>query len=411
MDHINAIDNRTSAQTVEQCPSSVGVGHPKVPPYRKILHIFKVFPPDVYGGIPYVIAYCMAVGKRLFRQDLIITSTNPSVQAGSEPSIERVRSFGNLFSLPLAPWYPLRLWQKAKNYDLLVLHAPFPLADLVFGLGFRPSIPLAVYWHADVVTHHRLGRVIWPLMAKTLERALIIAVSNRRAVHREEILERFGHKIVEIPFPVDVQKFTPNAAERADIQRLQVEYPHLVIAVGRLVGYKGFDILIKAIKPIENAQLLIVGEGKERARLQSLISTSGLEHRVKLLGSVDERSLVSYLNAARVFVLPSVSEAETFGIVQIEAMAAGLPIVNTSLSTAVPLVARHGHEAITVKPNDETALTHAIKAILTDEVLRKSLIANARERLQDFSGDVFEERIIQFYLAAMQRTSCECPAQ
>ncbi|MFX5472303.1 glycosyltransferase, partial [Acinetobacter baumannii] len=67
--------------------------------------------------------------------------------------VERVRSFGNLLSLPAAPAYPWRLWRRIADYDLLAIHAPFPLADLVFAFGFGRNRPVVVHWHADIVTH------------------------------------------------------------------------------------------------------------------------------------------------------------------------------------------------------------------------------------------------------------------
>src|SRR5437763_14134674 len=102
-----------------------------------------------------------------------------------------------------------------------------------------------------------------------------------------------------------------------------------------------------------------------------MIRSLGVADRVRLLGSAPHAKLVEFMRTADVFVLPSVTNAETFGIAQLEAMAAGRPVINTSLDTAVPRVARHGIEAITVPPGDHARLADAIATLLQDPKRRQ----------------------------------------
>jgi rhamnosyl/mannosyltransferase len=106
-------------------------------------------------------------------------------------------------------------------------------------------------------------------------------------------------------------------------------------------------------------------------------------------------------HSAQVFAFPSTTEAEGFGIVQIEAMAAGLPIVNTHVATTVPLVARHEREALTVPPNDPQALSHALSRILDDPALAEKLGGAGRERASnEFDQAVFRDRMAAVYADA-----------
>jgi len=136
-----------------------------------------------------------------------------------------------------------------------------------------------------------------------------------------------------------------------------------VLAVGRLVPYKGFDILVEALAKLD-ATAMIVGDGVLNKRLRNLALARGLKDRVIFTGSVSRERLRVLLHASRVFAFPSINDRETFGIAQLEAMAAGRPIVNTALPTGVPLVARHGIESLTVPPGDPNALAEAIGRLL-----------------------------------------------
>ncbi len=368
---------------------SIRVRNPASPARRlRVLHAFKIYYPEVYGGIPYAIEKAMQVRPDLFDHELLVCSTDPDAPGNAMEGVTRVRSLGNLMSLPIAPTYPLRLWQRMKDADLVILHAPFPLADLVLGLGLRPRVPVIVYWHSDIVSQKFFGRLLQPLLMSTLRRAKRILLSDERILHRRELADAFAKKLVAVPYAIDLKRFVLSDEERRQAEAIRARHPRLVIAVGRLVKYKGFDILIEAARSI-NATIMIVGEGIERDALQASIDASHLGDRVRLIGSLSERDLIVHLHAARVYALPSITNAETFGIVQLEAMAAGLPVVNTRLDTAVPLVARDGIEAITVAPGDAGAFAGAVNQMLDDDILRQRAADAALKRAADFSTETY----------------------
>ena len=360
-------------------------------PRLRVLHAFKIYYPEVYGGIPYAIEQAMQVRPDLFQHELLVCSTDPAASANQMAGVERVRSFGNLFSLPLAPFYPFRLWQKMKHADVVILHAPFPLADLVLGLGLRRKVPVIVYWHSDIISQKFFGALLRPLLMATLRRAKAILLSNERILHRRVLIDRFAEKLKQLTYPIDAQRFVLSEDESGAVQALKDRYPRLVLAVGRLVKYKGFDVLIEAARSVD-AAFLIVGEGSERPALQAAIERAGLDERVRLVGALKERDLVVHLHAANMFVMPSVTNAETFGIAQLEAMAAGCPVVNTQLDTMVPLLARDNTEAITVQPRDAGALAAALTTLFNNAALRRHLAVNAKERAHAFSTEAFARR-------------------
>ncbi|MGY4305773.1 glycosyltransferase involved in cell wall biosynthesis/ABC-type polysaccharide/polyol phosphate export permease [Bradyrhizobium sp. USDA 4369] len=363
-----------------------------------VLHVFKVFYPDLFGGTLTVIRdICAGLAHAAASSVLVCSDApRPRHEIVNGIPVERVRSLGNLLSLPIAPTYPLRLWRRIAAYDLVALHAPFPLADLVFAFGLGRARPLVVHWHADIVSHGRLRWLVEPLMRRTLQRAEAIIVSDAALATRTALLRDVANKCHVVPFGVDLRKFAalengerPGSAGRR------------VVACGRLVPYKGFDILIRAAAG-HDFEVRIIGEGRERAHLQQLIDGFGVADRVRLLGSLSDPEMVGEIGAADVFVMPSVTNAETFGLVQLEAMAAGRPIINTALDTGVPRVARDGLEAVTVPPGDAVALAGAINALLADPARRRRMGDAARQRAAThFAAAAFDQGIEQVYRRAV----------
>ena len=361
-----------------------------------VLHIFKVYYPDLFGGTLSVIRDICASLKDIFSAGVLVCSRTggKSRIVINDVAVERVRSFGDVLSLPAAPTYPLRLWRRIAEHDLLALHAPFPLADLVFAFGLGRNRPLVVHWHADIVSHAALRPFVEPLMRRTLKRAQAIIVSDAVLVENTPLLREFADKCHTVPFGIDVSKYNL-PAPRPD--RVNAR-GRLVLACGRLVPYKGFDVLVRAAVD-RSFEVWIVGEGRER--LRQLIKSLGVQDRVRLLGSVPESERVKLMCIADVFVMPSVSNAETFGLVQLEAMAAGRPVVNTSLDTAVPQVARHGIEAVTVPPGDPEKLGEAIDSLIADPERRRRMGEAARQRATtEYSTAAFSKGIETVYREA-----------
>jgi hypothetical protein len=167
-----------------------------------VLHIFKVYYPDLFGGTLSVIRDICAGLKDIFAASVLVCSKFGGQRriVVNDVAVERVRSFGDVLSLPAAPTYPLRLWRRIAEHDLLALHAPFPLADLVFALGLGRSRPLVVHWHADIVSHASLRRFVEPLMRRTLRRAEAIIVSDAVLIENTPLLREFANKCHAVPF-------------------------------------------------------------------------------------------------------------------------------------------------------------------------------------------------------------------
>ena len=175
----------------------------------------------------------------------------------------------------------------------------------------------------------------------------------------------------------------------------------IVLFVGRLSYYNGVEYLIEAMQSV-NAKLLIAGDGKLREKLENMTVSLGLEERVKFLGKVSNELLKYCYQICDVFVLPSVEPTEAFGLVQLEAMAYGKPVINTLLPTGVPFVSIDGKTGLTVEPRNSKALADAINKLLSDDELRKKFGIQARNRVvENFTVDKMNEKILKVYQELM----------
>lgn len=370
----------------------------------RILHAYKVYFPSVYGGIPSVIAMLATLPRQEFETEILVArGRGPGVvyEFGGV-KVEAVSSLATVMSTPLAPTYPFRLLAKARAADVVVHHAPFPLTDI--GILLLPkNTALVVHWHAEVVGRSWLMRVLAPFIRNSLRRADRIVVSDPVIIENSPYLKEFSEKCVAIPYGCDDAYWGQlNSDDQREVDRLKEEYPRLIVAVGRLVSYKGYEIFLRAMQDVD-ANAVIIGEGQLRAELTEIAKELGVSSRIRLLGVLEPHEVKQYIHAARVLAFPSVSEAEAFGLVQLEAMSASKPIVNTALPTAVPHIARDGREGLTVPAGDPVAFAGALNRVLDQPDFATALGKAGRERVRiEYNQSLFLSRMQDVYEQALQ---------
>lgn len=366
----------------------------------RIVHAYKIAKPEREGGIPEAIdILASGLAARGIDNEVVVARVKGFKQSDTFNGVKvtRAASFGDILSLPMSPTYPSLLKNRIKGADIVAFHTPFPLADPVLAF-LPPHQGLVVHWHADIVRQKRSAALLAPLRRAMLDRADRIVVAHRTIVESNKTLESYRDKIITIPYGIDVEAWEEETSEdHQAIDRLKKKFPVLFVAVGRLVTYKGFDILLEAMRRVKG-HLIICGEGPERDNLEAMIEECGLTGRVTLAGPISTTQMRRFLKAATSFVFPSITSAETFGIVQLEAMAAGAPIINTALSTAVPDIARDGQEALTVAPGNIDELSNAMRVMASDPVLNWRLREAGRMRVRrEFSRDAFVARTLACY--------------
>jgi len=343
----------------------------------RVLHVGKFFHPARGGIETYVKTVCDGLRGHVDVQVLVANPVARTVRerVGDVP-VTRVASFGQVASVALTPRLPALLGR--YDVDVVHLHAPNPLAELAYlwsPLARRSR--LVVTWHSDVVRQRWFGALYRPLSRRLLARADAICVATPNHVASSALLPAYADKIHLCAFGVE-----PDAAhaDGRTVQALRARYGRrpLVLGVGRLVYYKGFELLLEAMVGLD-ATLVLVGDGPLRGRLEQRVAALGLRDRVQLVGEQDD--VRPWFAACDVFVLPSTHRSEAFGIVQIEAMAFAKPVVSTRLGTGVEWVNRHGETGLVVPVGDVAALRDAIGWLLADPVRRTVMGARAARRV------------------------------
>jgi glycosyltransferase involved in cell wall biosynthesis len=302
-------------------------------------------------------------------------------------------------SVPFSVAFPRAL--RTARADLMVVHEPNPWALVSLAL-VRPRIPLAVWFHSEVV-RNRLQYALFyhPLVRAVYAHARRVVVSSAALADNAAALQPYRDRVTVIPFGIDTARWTasPKIRGRADAIRARTGSRPLLLFAGRMVPYKGLDVLLRALQTLDVAAVL-AGSGPSREASMVLARELSIDDRVSFPGEVPRDELAALYHASDLFVLPSVTKAEAFGYVQLEAMACGKPVVSTRVASGVPWVNQHGVTGLTVPPGDVDALRNAIATLAADPALRARMGAAGRARVQtEFGLEQMAERTMALYAA------------
>ena len=363
----------------------------------KVLQINKAYPP-VVGGVEKVVS---DIGEALASKvDMRVLVANDSFKAKDEHvgkvRVRRSPSLGKLFSMPIAPFFPIDLF-KHRNVDVMHFHFPFPIAE-VSSLLFKTRAKKIVTWHSDIVRQKSFMPFYKPALLRFLRSMDKVVVTSPNMMESSEILKEFRDKCLVIPLGVDTERFelTGEVSRKADEIRKRYSRP-LILFMGRLVYYKGVEYLVRAMEKVD-AQLVIGGDGPLRNSLESLTRERNLKDRIEFVGFISDEDLSAYYHACEFFVLPSIERSEAFGIVQIEAQACGKPVISTDLATGVPYANLDGVTGITVPNKDAEALSIAMNELLQNREKSEKLGSQARIRvMEEFTVKTMSERYYDLY--------------
>ena len=375
----------------------------------KIVQVTKAYAP-VVGGVETVVStlaeglsreHSVSVGVLVCRD---VRSIRSSDSAMNGIPVRAAGRWGTLLSVPVSPMLPSMLAQ--SEGDILHLHEPFPLADLA--IFTRPAIMqrfkrLVISWHGDIARQAWAMPLYRHLLNRILEKASRIMASSPQLVANSTVLFPFRDRCTVLPYGLDLSWAGATVDRTSRVQEIRRTYgAPLVLSVGRLVYYKGLRYLVDAMRSVPGAHAVIIGSGPLEGSLREQISTAGLEQRVHVLPHQSEEELHAFYMACDVFVLPSIARSEAYGLVQIEAMACGKPVISTEINTGTTFVNLDGLTGLTVPPCDAAALSSALDRLLGDDELRASLGENARARaMKEFTVDHMVRRALDVYRSAL----------
>jgi glycosyltransferase involved in cell wall biosynthesis len=325
-------------------------------------------------------------------------------------SVTYVPRWGTLASLPISPaFFPSLARARA---DILHVHEPFPLVDLAMLL--YPRIPshfsrIVVSWYSDIIRQRWALPFYRPIIHRFLRTVDRILVSVPSLIDNSEFLIPYRERCEVIPLGVNLDWVHHRETRAGKVAEIRAKYgTPLVLFVGRLVYYKGVEYLIEAMSKLPEARLVMIGSGPLKAQVEEGIARFHLHGRVTLIPYAPPEDLYTFYEACDMLVLPSTERSETYGLVQVEAMACGKPVVSTNIGTGVNFVNQHGKTGFTVQPRNVQALVGAMGELIanTDLALRFGEYAKQRA-LHEFSAETMVERTMRVYddLLSRKRTA------
>lgn len=365
----------------------------------RVAHVYRDYFDDLPGGIErHIHEVCHGLAGA-YEMEAVIASQDRRhhVRKDGEVVVRMTPQLVRIQGVPVTPSLPRDLRRGA--YDIIHAHAPNPTGEIALRVAGRGSAKVLTY-HCDPGRARFLFPAYRMLLRSVTDACSNVVVSSAALIESSPVLSRFRDRreedLVVIPFGVDTDRFSPGSTERSEVVKLGWGSGPTVLFLGRVRYYKGLDVLLDAMASVD-ARLVVAGEGP----LADEIKTRGralLGERFVSIARVPEDLLPDVYRAADLFCLPSTSEAETFGLAAIEAMASGLPVITTEVGTATSVVNVDGTTGVVVPAGDPSALAEALTALLGDPGSRVDMGAAARDHaVAHFSRTTMLDSIDRLY--------------
>ncbi len=345
----------------------------------RILQVYKDIHPFVRGGIErYIHDLSKYLSSEGHEVDVLVAGGSDAQEQVSGFNVMIYPCICRILSNPIS----LRLHRILKNTpaDVLHFHLPLPSAVAAWMLSGRDT-PYIVTYHSDIVRQAFFLPLYGPLLRRFLKGAFRVIATSDTYRDTSKYLSVLENTTV-IPIGSDLHVFKPPD------RTVKEDY---VLFVGRFRKYKGIEVLLDAWNEFPRRRLLMVGGGPLESRVRMRIRKEKLN--VTIVSDPSDLELVELYQQARCLVLPSTLRSEAFGMVQTEAMACGIPVISTALSTGVPWVNASGVSGLVIPPADAAALAGALMK-LDDPDLHSILAEGALKRAKRcFNAARFFEQV------------------
>ncbi len=365
----------------------------------RIVQLGKFYP--VRGGVEKV-EYDLMVGlsEQGVKCDMMCAASNGgniTTAINKNADLICCKSLFKYAATMISPSMIAQLRSKRKSYNIVHIHHPDPMATLALILsGYKGRV--IMHWHSDILKQKMLLKLYRPLQNWLLKRADLIVGTSPVYLKESPFLQEVQDKTVALPIGVDAM---PHEVEKTNAIKGQYPGKKIVFSLGRLVDYKGYKYLVKAAKYLGDEYVVLIGGiGPLREDLQNEIDSLGLQERVKLLGFIEDDEVAAYYGACDLFCLPSIQKTEAFGIVQIEAMSLGKPVVTTKIpESGVAWVNEDGISGINVDTENAKQLADAIIEITANEETYKRYSKGALDRYNRlFTKELMISNCLDIYL-------------
>jgi glycosyltransferase involved in cell wall biosynthesis len=366
----------------------------------RILHIYKDYFPVVGGIENHVKMLAEAQAARGHNVSVLVTSRDHRTHIEMLNGVRVIFAarLATILSAPISP--ALFDLLRRETPDIAHLHFPYPFGEIANYFCGRARRTIVTY-HSDIIRQKYTRALYHPLMQRALAHVDCIIATSPNYIVSSPVLARWKDKCTVVPLGIDPVPFERAIELQSALPKSLSRFtPHasLLLFVGHLRYYKGLDYLIEALCELPRAQLIVVGAGPMERAWRALARDRGVDERIAFVGQVSDAELPGYYAASDIFVLPASERSEAFGAVQLEAMAAGKPVVCTELGTGTSFVNVDGETGFVVPVRNSHALATAISRLMDDAELRARMGIAGRARVrQEFTLEKMVERVMEVY--------------
>lgn len=347
----------------------------------RVLHFFKTYYPDSFGGIEQVIfQLCKGTARYGFTGEVLALSPHPHETPidFSGHLVHQAKLDFQVASTGFS-WSAFRKFATlARQADIIHLHYPWPFMDIVH-FATRHGKPTVVTYHSDIVKQKTLLKLYRPLKNRFLGSVDRIVATSPNYLATSPVLNRYRAKVVEITYGLDKSTYPTPAPDTMARWRLKFgEGQRFFLFVGMLRYYKGLHILLDALQDT-GYPVVIVGSGPVEAELKKHAAQLGLNH-VHFLGILPDEDKVALLQLCYGVIFPSHLRSEAFGISLLEGAMYGKPMISSEIGTGTTFVNIGGETGLVVPPSDPAALRQAMRYLWEhpDEAAEMGKRAEAR---------------------------------
>ncbi|WP_256078060.1 glycosyltransferase family 4 protein [Massilia sp. YIM B04103] len=363
----------------------------------RVLHFYKTYYPDSWGGIEQVIRQMCVGTSRLGVTNEVLTLTRNGGPAQMEIEghlVHRVPLDFEIASNAFSFAAIRRLARLARKADVIHYHFPWPFMDLAHFMA-RVNKPSLVTYHSDIVRQKTLLRVYAPLKQRFLKSVDTIVATSPNYMASSPVLRRYRHKTRTITYGLDRTIYPEPRAEVMEKWRAECG-ERFFLFVGVLRYYKGLHILLDAMAGLDYP-VVIVGAGPIEQELKEHAARLNLHH-VKFLGAVEEEDKIALLKLSYAMAFPSHLRSEAFGISLLEGAMFGKPMISSEIGTGTTYINVDGETGLVVPPSDAQAFREAMRQLWENPQMAAEMGRRAEQRYWElFTAKAMAENYMKLY--------------
>lgn len=349
----------------------------------KILQLGKHYPFH-YGGIEkFYFDLAKELNKQNIECDIFCANESKVNKIFSEDGV-KIISYGR-FAFKASTSLSYKVFSELKKvinqYDVLHVHLPDPMIVVALFV-LRPKQPIILHWHSDIVKQKISKKLFLPFQNWILNRANKIIATSPNYIESSVDLQYIKSKCIAIPSGLNPNRLVVNDKRLEELKN-KYKGKKIIYFFGRMAEYKGVEYLIQSVQYFSNHFHFIISGGGDIAQYKQMVKQMNIEDKVTFTGRIENEEVGAYYKLCDLFVLPSITRNEAFGLVQCEAMYFGKPVVSTNIEgSGVSYVNKNEETGLIVPIKEPKAIYDACKKIIENDELYRKFSSNAKLRFK-----------------------------